>query len=662
MPLHSTNKKVMAIDLEVRSGLDLKKVELSEYVLHPTTKVLVVGWCIEGEEPQSWTYKNNDLSDIKTLLHFMESGKYDVVCHNAEYDISVIYGVLAKQVSYPTETLTVERLKNFYCTKSIAMWNNLPSKLEKLSNMFLGKGKMAEGGELIEFFCFPHERDGKPRFLFDEQRFKTFVEYCEKDAKLCLDLFIKLREQYEFTEDDNRLMWLYTFLNFKGVCVDKKLCDVLLKLHEDNQEVLSGELQELTDGEIRTPNQVKVMTEYLRKFEELKDLKGLSEKELAKLEVKNPKAKRIIEIRRLAAGRGSTIKTLLSKVKRDGRLRHYIMHRAAASGRCRSKGFNVQNLPRPPMDEAKDPQLAEKAVSAIKKGGLFEQGPGTIIKSFMRGVIVADKGKKFVSVDFSGLEYRLINYLAGDTAKLRAIEDGGTTQFYVNMARDIYGKKDIDKNSEEYVMGKTATLALGYMMGYKKFYEQFSNICESKEVAKRAIEAYKRQHPKIQQTWYRFGAMIDKAPILSQGETSGKNMFIRTLGGRRIAFKNVRRVFQWYDEEQEDGTFKKVRRLSGLFDAWNSITNLPEAGYIHGGTVTNYYCQGSAADIVDAACLSVYKKLNLIPVMNIHDELVYEVDKNFNPDKIKEAMLDLPEWCKVPLEADYWEAKRYGKY
>ena len=72
----------------------------------------------------------------------------------------------------------------------------------------------------------------------------------------------------------------------------------------------------------------------------------------------------------------------------------------------------------------------------------------------------------------------------------------------------------------------------------------------------------------------------------------------------------------------------------------------------------NKLIQGSAADMIKKAMLDLYKE-NIIPLIQIHDELNISVENEQQSNKVKDIMEQAVQ-LEVPNKVDYESGKHWG--
>ncbi|MEA2006739.1 MAG: DNA polymerase I [Patescibacteria group bacterium] len=239
----------------------------------------------------------------------------------------------------------------------------------------------------------------------------------------------------------------------------------------------------------------------------------------------------------------------------------------------------------------------------------------------MRQAFVADKGKILVSADYSQIDLRVAAHLSEDEKMVEIFKNGKdihtSTAAWVNEVSE----KEIDKVKRN--EAKSLNFGILYGMGQYGFMRD-SGV--SGERAKFFIEHYKKTFAGLTQ-------FIEKTK-----EDARKSGFVETELGRRRYVPNIKA-----SNAMIRGAAERV------------AVNLP--------------VQGLAADIMKLSMIAAEEHLKKINkektvakmILQIHDELVFEVDENLEKEfssAIKKVMESVYELC-VPLTVDVTSGKNW---
>ena len=242
----------------------------------------------------------------------------------------------------------------------------------------------------------------------------------------------------------------------------------------------------------------------------------------------------------------------------------------------------------------------------------------------IREAFISEKNYKLISFDYSQIELRLAAEISKDENFIKAFLKG--EDIHSSTAKDIFNINDKDLNSDYRRSAKA--INFGILYGISP-YGLAKQLKISNSEAKLYIENYFQKYPKI------------KEYMNYQIQNAKSYNFVSTIFGRRCNIKGI-----------NDKNFN-VRGF-----AERQAINAP--------------IQGSAADIIKLAMIEIHNKIILskIPakmLLQVHDELIFEVDKNETNNVIKTiknimetAHLRYKDFI-VPLTVDYGIGDTWGE-
>jgi len=240
-------------------------------------------------------------------------------------------------------------------------------------------------------------------------------------------------------------------------------------------------------------------------------------------------------------------------------------------------------------------------------------------KRIRESFIPRDKNYCLISADYSQIELRLLAHFSEDEAMINSYVSG--EDIHSNTAAEIFGVSVNDVTEDQRRLAKTINFGIIYGIGPKRLSLQ---IGKDIKTSKEYIEKYFSRYPRVK---FFFDEMIESA--VSKG-------FAETLTKRRRYLKDIK-------------SKNFILRSAGERAAINTPI------------------QGSAADIIKIAMIHIHddSKLNKYCrlIMQVHDELIFEVDKNKVTSavkKIKEHMETAVE-LKVPLSVDIGEGGSWSE-
>lgn len=221
----------------------------------------------------------------------------------------------------------------------------------------------------------------------------------------------------------------------------------------------------------------------------------------------------------------------------------------------------------------------------------------------IRKAFISDIGKLFIKADYSQIELRILAHLSEDEKLIYAFFND--YDIHTITSRIIFSKDEI--NEDERRIGKIVNFAIIYGVSPYGLSKQLNT---DEKTAEKFIEAYFKHYQGVKR-WIEYIKNFAR-----------ENGYVRTILNRRriipkLAINSQNRVIR---------------------ENWERIC-------------INSPVQGSASDIIK---LAMIKTQNYNPVLQIHDELVFEVDENKASEyakEIKEIMENVTK-LNIPLKVD----------
>ena len=237
----------------------------------------------------------------------------------------------------------------------------------------------------------------------------------------------------------------------------------------------------------------------------------------------------------------------------------------------------------------------------------------------IRQAFRAPVGKLLISADYSQIELRLLAHMSSDQNMIEAFKSG--YDIHSNTAREIFAiPVGAEVTSEQRRIGKTINFGIVYgMSGFRLARELGISV----STANSYIEGYFDRYPNVKQYF---------AQLEWQAEHEG---FVSTLFGRK-------RIITDLDTSGRDRGF-----------AARVAINAP--------------IQGTAADIIKLAMIRLdakirCEKLPLAMILQIHDELLFEVEEQETAAMSALIKSEMESVCElaVPLRVDVGSGKTWG--
>jgi DNA polymerase len=566
--------------------------------------------------------------------------------------------------------------------------HGLPGGLDKLCGIFnvpeaLAKHK--DGKKLIQLFCKPRPKNIKLRRATRTSHpveWQRFLSYAGGDIHAMRYLF-KTLPRWNYPTREHGLWVLDQKINERGFLVDVELAEAAIAMMADEKQITDAQTKAATEGRISSTTQRdKLLKELcIEHGVTLPDLTGDTiERRLEDENLPGP-VKELLRQRLLTSSTSTAKYSKILKAKSDDdRMRGSLLFCGAPrTKRWSGKIFQPQNLPRPDMDQD---QIARE-IEWLLAGQLDRiMEPIRLSWNALRGLIIAEKGKKIVQADLAQIEARVLPWLAREEWKLDAFTKYdmglGPDLYYVGAARllsiirnETVSPEEIDKALRQ-AYGKVPDLACGYG-GASGAFAQFAALYRvdmaPDEVAT-AVRTWREGHRAIADWDTGFWKQLDDAARLAiqhRGEWFD--------AGRYIRFK---RINEWLVMRLPSGGFLSYAHprivpdpRKGRFEGRDTISFMGIDAYTkrwtqlytYGGKLSADATQATAREILAYNLPHVEEKYPII--LQVHDEVVTETpdDPEWNVDDLVARLTRRPPWIddKLPLAAGGFEAYRYRK-
>lgn len=652
---------MIRIDFETRSENDIRKSGSWVYSLHPTTKIL----CLSSKDRTGPTtlITGEQLGKLTLLGGVKNTGMYAAIlrgelveAHNVFFEKAIWQNIMVKRFGWPEI-----RPEQWRCSAAVAAYHALPRSLGGAGKTLgLNTVKDDEGRRVMMQLAKPRP---KSQIFYEEkehpEKFQTLYEYCKSDVDAEYAISMKLGS---LPKNELAVWQLDQKINMRGVPIDIEAVTCALKILSEFSEKLTVELDILTEGEIQTIGQRAKIIEWASRRGEL--LEGFTKDDVvaALKVVKDPKVKRILEIRQ-ALGKTSTAKyeSMKNSTATDGRIRDVLMYHGALTGRWSGKLVQFQNLPRGNIKDM------ATAVKIIKTGSLpavemLTDNVMQFMSAAIRGMVKAPEGKQFLVADFAAIEARVLGWLAGCDKMLNQFRQG--QDLYKDMAAGIYRVRVEEVTPEQRQLGKAAILGAGYGMGHKKFYETCLSwgIEVHEGLAKTAINTYRSTYHEVRTLWQDQEKAAHFAVRTGKPITEGKITWFVENDFLKCKLPSGR-CLHYYQPELRSKTTEWGESIELTYMAEKLGKAFRNGTY--GGKLVENITQAVARDLMAEAMLRIEDEGFEI-VLSVHDELIAEVPLNTylkNPlERFCDLMSQTPAWATdCPVKAEGWSGINYKK-
>lgn len=654
--------RVMGIDIETYSSVDLSKAGVYAYTEAPDFDILLIGYKYDDEDEVHVIDTMEIDRDFDDELYEFRRAVTDPTVVKTAYNANFERTCLAKWLDEPMPP------EEWRCTMIKCLTMGLPGNLAD-AGMALGlpedKLKDPQGKALIQFFskpCKPTRTNGqRTRNLpaHDPEKWKLFIAYNRQDVVTEQEILKRLAI-YKIPDSEQALWSLDQHMNDNGVKLDIPMVEKIVDYDNQRRQELQEEAQELTG--LSNPNSLAQLKEWLAS-------QGVSMTSVTKDTIVEALAgdlpenvRRMLEIR-TALGKTSVAKysTMLTAVCQDHRLRGILQfYGANRSGRWAGRLVQTHNLAK---NSLPDLDLARELAAAgdfDTMQTLFGE-TAFVFSELIRTAFIASDGCRFVVSDFSAIEARVISWISGEEWRLEAFRAG--KDIYCETASQMY-KVPVVKHGENGHLrqkGKVAELACGYQggIGAMKRMDKGGTIPE--EELQAVVDAWRAANPKIPKLW-RTCELAAKTAIeehrtvrINHGiafSYINGNLFIKLPSGRKLCYWDARLKL-----DPRDG------RDHIVYMGVNQETKQWGETETYGGKLVENIVQATARDCLAVAMTRVSERGYKI-VMHVHDEMIVDVPNEDTGalDVINACMAEPIDWAPgLPLKGDGYETTFYMK-
>ena len=654
--------RVMGVDVETYSSVDLAGSGVYAYTEAPDFDILLIGYKFDDEAEVHVIDTLAVDRDFDPELYEFREALTDPGIIKTAFNANFERTCLAKWTgaAMPPE--------EWRCTMIKALTLGLPGNLADVGiAMGLPEEKLKDpqGKALIQFFskpCKPTRTNGqRTRNLpaHDPAKWKLFIEYNRQDVVTEQEILRQL-DIYKTPESEQQLWALDQHMNDNGVKLDIPMVEKIVEYDTQRRQELQEEAKVLTG--LANPNSLAQLKKWLSK-------QGVTMTSVTKdtiaatLQTDIPDSvRRMLEIR-TALGKTSVAKysTMLTAVCQDHRLRGILQfYGANRSGRWAGRLVQTHNLAK---NSLPDLDLARELAAAGDFDTLATLFGETafVFSELIRTAFIPSDGCRFVVSDFAAIEARVLAWIAGEEWTLEAFRQG--KDIYCETASMMY-RVPVEKhgqNSHLRQKGKVAVLACGYQggVGAMKRMDKGGSIPEDE--LQSVVDQWREANPKVVKLW-RTCELAAKTAIqehrtvrLAHGiafSYINRNLFIQLPSGRKLCYWDTRL-------KQDDYT----GRLSITYMGVNQETKQWGETETYGGKLVENIVQATARDCLAVAMTRV-SALGYKIVMHVHDEMIVDVPNTDTeaPGRINAIMAQPIDWAEgLPLKGDTYETPFYKK-
>ena len=639
--------RILSIDIETYSDVDLSKSGVYPYAESDNFEILFFGYSVDGHPPQVIDLANGEQlpDDIIAALTDPNVIKtaYNAMCERI---------CISKHLGLPKVTFLDPT--QWHCTMVWAATLGLPMSLAGVGAVLgLDKQKMSEGKDLIKFFCIPDKDGNRHHPKVHPGKWELFKSYNCRDVEVEIAIQQRLAK-YPVPNFVWNEYHLDQQINDRGIGVDMELVRHAITINEDIKNEITAEIQALTM--LDNPNSVQQMKEWLAEIGmETESLGKQAVKEL--LETAPPELAKVLSLRQqLAKSSVKKYDAMLSSHCIDDRIRGmFQFYGANRSGRFSGRLVQLQNLYRnsmPHLDTARD---LIKADDIETLDLLFGDIPDVLSQLIRTALVPKAPYKRFIVADFTSIEGVVLSWLAGEQWRLDVFKNGG--DIYCISASKIFGVPVVKHGINGHLRqkGKIAELACGYggsVGAMKAMGAQEMGL--SDDEIQQIVTDWRDASPNIVKLWRDVDRAVKKC-IKEKTEANVKGLhifcesgflFIELPSGRRLAYVKPKIGENKFGGESV--TYMGV----GEQKKWERIES-------YGPKFVENIIQGIARDILLHAMMNLR---DYRIVAHVHDEVIIEATDDITVDEIVQKMCITPRWARgLTLRADGYECEFYMK-
>jgi len=439
---------------------------------------------------------------------------------------------------------------------------------------------------------------GKNQLTFDQVPLDTASHYAAEDADIALQLHRLLSEKLKQHEDLDKV--------FTGI--EMPLLDVLVKTESHGVKVDAGMLrsqsQEIASKLAELESHAHATVGKPFNMNSPSQIQEILFTDMA-----------LPVIKKTPKGQPSTAESVLQDLAADYELPEVILE---YRGLAKLKSTYTDKLP-----TLINPQTGRIHTSyhqaVASTGRLSSSDPNlqnipirTKEGRRIREAFIAEAGNLILSADYSQIELRIMAHLSGDQGLVSAFHDGADV--HTRTASEVFSVKPEQVDAEQRRRAKAINFGLIYGMTAFGLARQ---LRINQGIAKNYIDIYFERYPGVRE-------YMEKAK-----ENARSEGFVGTLFGRRLNLPDIH------------AKNPAVRQYAER-------------------TAINAPMQGTAADLIKLAMIEIDRWLSSKPslktmmIMQVHDELVFEVPRHEVDEiagKVREIMCNIAE-LDVPLVVD----------
>lgn len=638
-------------DFETRSRIDLRKVGVVKYAMHPSTEATLLTWTIGDGSCQAWRYGQKIPAELSAIISHPE--QYLMIAQNAEFDFLIWLYPWQREVKRQGNNQSLFKqppLQNLSCTEARSKRFGSGRALDDAATMLqLPLRKDKEGRRLMLKQCKPNAKTDEFPVLTAEE-WDRFEYYGKIDTLLLR----QVHRAIPMLNPVEKWAWLWTMReNMTGLRIDLPLLQGMVRTLQHDLTNLNREFNTLVGHQFVLTQTAKYHAWLKQWMPNFPNMQAETIREV--LEARPPQVPqavmRTIEIKALASATSVAKVATCERRLIGDRLYDNLNYNGAFNMRWAGQGFQVQNMPRAnPGLEINSAMGAVKGdPSAITK--IHGAGRGVkLVKNLLRRLFLADSGQTFYCGDYSKIEPTVLFWLLGLGPIPKTI--------YEQMAADIFSLPitSIEKESDHRQLGKSSFLGCGYGMGPLRFKDQVkeqSGLIIDLVLSKKAVHVYRGKFPQIVSFWHQLSSAFLNATYGRTTELCQGKIVVAPMEGR----------FRGVTLQLPSGS--KLHYHSAGAGGGSLLYKQAQRGKqfdkkVYGGLLCEHVASATAREIMVNGMMNS-ERAGFINKNTIHDE-IWALGP---PNKVlafEAAMCALPAWAEgLSLGVDVMEGERYLK-
>lgn len=643
--------------------------------MHESTKIMCMAWRVAEfgsdspptlDEVRYWEPGLSNYAPFpEDLAEALKDPQTRLNAHNAAFEIAIWNHCGIPKYKFPRV-----RLQQWACSAALCAYRGVPRSLANAAKALgVPAQKDSEGHKLMLRLCKPLPARDQTRlgtqFDDDPEKIARVGEYCRQDV--LVETQIEQRLGHRLPTSEQNLWLLDQMINQRGLPVDIAMIDGCISMARLHQKRLNSQIRQITGGAVDRYTQRQKLLDWIHeRFPELQDLRAKTIMRTLREKHAPQPVLDALEVRR--SGARSSVAKFVSMSQRGVSMGENGIHRicdahlyhGAHTGRWAGKGVQLQNVPRGSISWREHEQAVALARDA--EYGLINLAYtdfGDFMVSMIRPTICAPEGSEFVVCDFSGIEARVLAWLAKHERLIALIKNGADT--YKVLAAEIYGLKSPDDVEPwQRQVGKVAVLGLGYGMGADKFAVTADNfgVRIEPEFAKKVVEVYREFNRPIVELWYGLDNAARHAVEAQTTTYAGAVRYDCTKDNVMRCMLPSKRLMHYRDA--------KIEKVDDPERPWakTDLSYYSPSGQrasLYGGKLAENVVQAVARDLLAEAMLRLHHAGVRI-VGHVHDEVICESRGETTLEQVSELMCELPEWAAgCPIAAEGYVSRRYRK-